>query len=96
MTFFEAVIFNVILECGASHNWSQSFDGPWSHFGGLERTSFAATFFPGGLVEPGLHITVPILMEVGIWDHLIPFGRHLEVFWMLSVTRKIRETQLYI
>ena len=30
----------------------------------------------GGLVEPGLDVTLPILVEMGVGDHLVPFRRH--------------------
>ena len=30
------------------------------------------------LVEPGLHVVLPLFVEVTIGDHVIPFGRHGE------------------
>ena len=28
------------------------------------------------LIEPRLHVVLPLFMEVAIGDHVIPFGRH--------------------
>ena len=32
---------------------------------------------PGGLVEPALDVALPVLVEVRIRHHLVPFRRHL-------------------
>ena len=34
---------------------------------------------PGGLVEPALDVALPVLVEVRIRHHLVPFRRHLGV-----------------
>ena len=81
-------ILDVVLESRASDDRPQRLDRSGSNFSGLSSTSLAAAVFPGGLVEPGLNITVPILVEMGIGDHLIPFGRHFEAIFALPEMAK--------
>lgn len=69
--------FGVVFECWASHDWSQ---GPF-HWTGCNLGCFLETFGPSSLllpwlVEPGLHIALPVLFKVSIGDYTVPFGSH--------------------
>jgi hypothetical protein len=43
---------------------------------GLLHTGGVSAVFAGGLVEPRLDVALPILVEMAIGNHIIPFGRH--------------------
>ena len=49
--------------------------------------------FSGGLVEPALDVALPVLVEVRVRHHLVPFRRHLGVsggrpglWWQHNIT----------
>merc|ERR1712110_833796 len=70
-------LFHIIPKGRASHYWSKLFHRPWSNCSGFLCSHLAPTLFSCWLVEPCFDIPIPILMEMGIWYHLIAFGRHL-------------------
>ena len=47
---------------------------------------------PGGLVEPALDVALPVLVEVRIWHHLVPFCRHLGCFGLKKSVERVRLT----
>merc|ERR1711862_703502 len=83
-----STIFNVIFVSWATNNRTKSLDWSWSNLGGLYSTSLTTTFFSCWLIEPTFHISLPILMEMGIRDHLISFGRHGEALLSLDVPQQ--------
>jgi hypothetical protein len=69
-------LLHVVLERGAPHDRPEGLDGPGRDGGGLLNPGRATADLPGGLVEPGLDVPLPILVEMGIGNHLVAFGRH--------------------
>lgn len=70
-------LLQVVLEGGASDDGPEGLEGPRGDLGGLGNSGPAPALLASGLVEPGLDISVPVLVEVPIRHHLVPFGRHL-------------------
>ena len=67
----------VVFEWGTSDHWSQTAAN-WS---GCDASSFLDTvvtpsLLSGWLIEPCSHISLPILMEMAIWNHVITLWRH--------------------
>jgi len=48
----------------------------WSNSAGLLESLRMTPDLAGRLIEPCLHVLLPILVEMAIGDHVIPFGRH--------------------
>jgi len=46
---------------------------PRSNSSCLFDTFLLTTDLSRWLIKPGLHVSLPILMEMAIWDHIIPF-----------------------
>ena len=69
-------LLDVVLEGRASDDGPQGLQGPGSNAGSLGGTGLAPAFLAGRLVEPGLDVTIPILVEVLVRHHLVAFGRH--------------------
>ena len=78
-------LLDVVFAGGASDHGPQGLEGPGGYAGSLGSTGLAPTFFAGGLVEPGLNVSVPIFVEVLVRHHLVAFGRHDEA---VSLTGK--------
>ena len=51
-------------------------EGPGGDPGGLGHTVLAAADLSGGLVEPSLHVLLPVLVEVPIGDDIVTLRRH--------------------
>ena len=69
--------FGVVFECWASYDWPQGT----FHWTRCNLGCFLETFGPSSLllpwlVEPGLHIALPMLFKVSIGDYTVPFGSH--------------------
>ena len=69
-------ILNVVFVGGAPNNGTKGLNWSWGNLGGLSSTSLSSPFLSCGLVEPCFYVPIPILVEMGIWHHLISFGRH--------------------
>ena len=50
--------------------------GPGSDLHGFLLTGSPPALFPGRLVEPCSYPSLPVFVEMGIWNHIIPFRRH--------------------
>jgi hypothetical protein len=70
-------LLQVVLEGRASDNRPQGLQGPRRNLGSLGNAGLAPSFLARGLIEPGLDVSVPVLVEVPIGHHLVPFGRHV-------------------
>ena len=64
---------DVVLVGGAVDSGPQLAQGPGSDAGSLGHTGLVTAELPGGLVEPGLDIILPVLMEMSVRDELVPF-----------------------
>merc|ERR1719232_624665 len=64
---------DVVFVGGAVDSRPQLTQGPGSDAGSLGHTGLVTAELPGGLVEPGLDIVLPVLMEMPVWDELVPF-----------------------
>ncbi len=64
---------DVVFVGGAVDCGPQLTQGPGCDAGSLGHAGLVATELPGGLVEPGLDIVLPILMKMPVWDELVPF-----------------------
>ena len=66
-------LLEVVLVCWTVNHWPQLTQRSGSNLGSLGQSLLAAAQLPGGLVEPGLDIVLPILMKMPVWDELVPF-----------------------
>ncbi len=72
--------FRVVLECWAPDDGSQwPCRWPRSNPGSLLCTLTLPPLLPAGLVEPGLHVSLPVLLKVSIGYHSISIGSHVGV-----------------
>ena len=62
-------LLDVVFECRAPNDGPQGLEGAGCNAGSLGSSGLAPAFFTSGLVEPGLDITIPILVEVRIRHH---------------------------
>ena len=69
-------LLGAVAESGTAHNRLQLVGRPGGHLPGLLNTLLMPPDFPGRLVEPALNVFLPFLVEVPVWHHVIPFGRH--------------------
>ena len=60
----------------AGNDRPELVERPGGDPGGLGHAVLAAADLPGGLVEPGLHVLLPVLVEVPIGDDVVSFRRH--------------------
>ena len=68
----------VVLEGGTMNYGSKpATDGTRCYLACLLNTCVSSADLAGRLVEPGLHPSLPVFVEVPIRDHIITFGRHL-------------------
>ncbi len=68
---------DVVLERRAPDDGPEGLDGPRGDGGGLGHAGAAPALLARGLVEPRLHVALPVLVEVRIRHHLVPLRRHL-------------------
>merc|ERR1719193_3000311 len=59
-------LLKVVLVGGAAHDWPQLAEGPGGDARGLLNSVLAAPDLPGGLVEPSLDITLPVLVKMTV------------------------------
>lgn len=63
---------SVVLKCLASHLRSQaSCSWPRSDCKCLVASSSPSALLAGGLVEPCLHVLLPVLVEMAIWNSIV-------------------------
>lgn len=79
----------MVADRRAANNRTQWAGGwAWEHGLGFLDAILTATVFASWLVEPGAHESLPPLVKVGIWNHLIAL--HLE----LIVVTKMKEGEV--
>jgi hypothetical protein len=62
----------MVFECLAANNWSKSTrDWPWQDSSSLLLSLISAALLTSWLVEPRSDPTLPVLVEVSIWYHII-------------------------
>merc|ERR1719193_293753 len=59
-------LLEVVLVGGAAHDWPQLAEGPGGDARGLLNSVLATPDLPGGLVEPSLDITLPVLVKMAV------------------------------
>jgi len=75
----------VVLNRRAPDDGSELGGGPGSDFGceGLSRV--LPPDLPRRLVEPRLHAVLPILLEVGVLNHVVVLGSHFRLFLKIQL-----------
>merc|ERR1719452_385236 len=71
-------LLEVVLVGGAAHHGPELAQGPGGDAGSLLNPVLAAPDLPRRLVEPGLDIALPVLVEVTIGDDVIPLCWHCD------------------
>ena len=68
----------VVFEGGAVNQGSQpATDGARCDPASLLNANLSPADLAGRLVEPGLHPSLPVLVEMPVRDHVVTFGCHL-------------------
>ena len=67
----------VVLVGRAVDHRPQLAQGAGGHAGGLGDPGLAPPQLPGRLVEPSLHVVLPVLVKVAIGNKVVPLGWHL-------------------
>ena len=82
----------VVARGGAVDDGAQeSLDGPRRDGGGFGDAGEATATLAHGLVEPGRHVPLPVLVEMRVGHHLRSLGRHgcgllcSSLFWRLPL-----------
>merc|ERR1719452_396784 len=70
------VQLEVVLVGGAADHRPELAQGPGGDAGSLLNPVLAAPDLPGGLVEPGLDIALPVLVEVAVGHDIVPLCWH--------------------
>lgn len=64
--------FSVVTDGGATDNWAEGTSSwAWEHSLGFLNAILASANFTCRLVEPGFHMSLPPLVKVSIWNHII-------------------------
>ena len=74
---------DVVFVGGTVNNWPQLPQRSGSDPGRLGDPGPPAADLPGRLVEPGLHIVLPVLVKVTIWYDVVSFRWHF--FWNITL-----------
>jgi len=69
-------LFLVVLDGGASNDGPELGGGPGRDLDSLGLSGLGASDLPGRLIEPGLHAVLPILLEMGILNHVVMLRSH--------------------
>ena len=69
-------LLQVVLVCWTVNHWPQLTQRSGSNLSSLGQSLLAAAQLPGGLVEPGLDVVLPVLVEMTIGDDVVSFSRH--------------------
>merc|ERR1719500_1729657 len=69
-------LLQVVFVSRAGHHWPQLADRAGGQTSSLSDAVLTAADLPCWLVEPSLHIVLPVLVEVAVRDDIVPFGRH--------------------
>jgi len=69
-------LFLVVLDGRASNDGPELGGGPGGDTSRLGLSGLGAPDLPGRLIEPGLHAVLPILLEMGILNHVVMLRSH--------------------
>lgn len=61
----------IISDGGAADGGPEAVKGPWSDGSSLSSPSLKSSLLPGGLVEPGPDISLPVFPEVDVGEDVV-------------------------
>lgn len=85
----------MVTEAGASYDWSEEAYWSWGNLDCFLDAVLFAFKLPCGLVEPGFDVTLPILVEMGVWNHIVTFWCHFLGFFDRGTSENDNTSHVY-